>query len=94
MDFPRQFDSLDQAVAHGDRLFDWYNFDHHHWGLALLTPPPKSTSATPTPSSNTRKALDTAHAAHPERFARRLLAKRPPTQAWINRPDDEEDSPQ
>ena len=93
-DFPGRFDSLDQAVAHGDRFFDWYNFHHHHWGLALLTPAQVHYGHTDTVVEHRQGVLDAAHATHPERFARRPTAKRPPAEAWINRPDDEEDSTQ
>ncbi len=30
--------------------------------------------------------LDAAYQAHPERFARRPLVARPPTEVWINKP--------
>jgi ATP-dependent helicase YprA (DUF1998 family) len=33
-----------------------------------------------------QRTLDTAYAAHPERFARRPIAKRPPTTVYINPP--------
>lgn len=89
-DFPKRFDSLDQAVAHGDRFFDWYNFHHHHWGLALLTPAQVHFGQVDTVVEHRQGVLDAAHAAHPERFTRRPVAKRPPAEAWINRPDEED----
>jgi putative transposase len=89
-DFPKRFDSLDQAVAHGDRFFDWYNFHHHHWGLALLTPAQVHYGHVDTVINHRQGVLDNAHLAHPERFTRRPTAKRPPAQTWINQPDKED----
>jgi putative transposase len=89
-DFPARFDSLDHAVAHGDRFFDWYNLNHHHWGLALLTPAQVHFGHVDTVVAHRQTVLDAAHAAHPERFVRRPpTAKRPPAEAWINRPTEE-----
>lgn len=97
-DFPARFDSLAAAVAHGDRFFDWYNFNHHHWGLELLTPAQVHYGQVDLVVNQRQAVLDAAHAAHPERFVTKPpVAKRPPDEAWINRPDDpdknnEEDS--
>lgn len=89
-DFPKRFDSLEEAVAHGNRFFDWYNFNHHHWGLALLTPAQVHFGQADTVIDHRQSVLDAAHAAHPERFAQRPTATRPPAEAWINRPDEED----
>lgn len=92
-DFPARFDSLDHAVAHGDRFFDWYNLEHHHWGLALLTPAQVHYGHVDTVIDHRQRVLDAAHAAHPERFIRdRPTARRPPDEAWINRPPQEDNS--
>ena len=37
-DWPGHFDTLDQAIGHCEQFFDWYNNDHHHTGIGLLTP--------------------------------------------------------
>jgi putative transposase len=36
--FPERFGSLPDARAHGHIFFPWYNTEHHHSGLGLLTP--------------------------------------------------------
>lgn len=87
--FPRRFDSLDHAVTHAGEFFDWYNFEHHHWGLALLTPAQVHHGHTDTVVAHRQTVLDTAHRTHPERFHGRPVAKRPPADVWINRPDEE-----
>jgi putative transposase len=37
--FPERFGSLQEARAFCQRFFGWYNFEHRHSGIALLTPP-------------------------------------------------------
>jgi putative transposase len=37
-EFPEQFGSLPDARAWGQPFFHWYNHEHHHSGIALLTP--------------------------------------------------------
>ncbi len=37
-EFPDRFGSLEDARAHGQRFFHWYNLEHHHSGIAMLTP--------------------------------------------------------
>ena len=92
-DFPGRFDSLEAAVAHGDRFFDWYNLEHHHWGLSLLTPAQVHYGKVDAVIEHRQSVLDAAHDAHPERFVRRPpIAKRPPAEAWINRPPEEDNS--
>jgi putative transposase len=89
-DFPKRFDSLAHAVAHGDQFFDWYNFAHHHWGLALCTPAQVHHGEVDTVIAHRQTVRDTAH---PERFVRRPpIARRPPGEAWINRPPQENNS--
>src|SRR5947208_16387053 len=36
--FPDRFGSIQDARAHGQDFFAWYNTEHHHSGLGLLTP--------------------------------------------------------
>lgn len=92
-DFPARFDSLAHAKTHSQAFFDWYNLEHHHWGLALLTPAQVHYGQVDTVVAHRQTVLDTAHAEHPERFVRRPpRARRPPAEAWINRPDQEEEN--
>ena len=37
-DFPERFGSIQDARAHRDVFFPWYNVEHHHSGLGLLPP--------------------------------------------------------
>ena len=36
--FPQRFGSIDDARNFCRRFFDWYNQDHHHSGIGLMTP--------------------------------------------------------
>src|SRR5260370_11700520 len=37
-EFPGRFGSIQDARAHAHVFFPWYNTEHHHVGLGLLTP--------------------------------------------------------
>jgi len=92
-DFPGRFDSLEAAVAHGDQFFDWYNLEHHHWGFELLTPVQVHYGHVDAVIEHRQSVLNAAHAAHSERFVRRPpIARRPPDEAWINRPPEPDNS--
>lgn len=86
-DFPGRFGALQDARAFCADFFDWYNIDHHHAGLAMHTPADVHYGAVEQRVSANQATLDAAYEAHPERFTRgRPVARRPPTEAWINRP--------
>ena len=85
--FPERFGSIQDARAHCHVFFPWYNAEHHHSGLGLLTP--------------ARRALRLGRAArgraghrarHGLRRAPGTLPRRPPqpparpVEVWINRP--------
>ena len=86
--FPDRFGSIQDARAHGHVFFPWYNTEHHHSGLGLLTPHDVHFGLAEQRVAARAAVLATAHAAHPERF----LAGPPapaavPTQVWINAPE-------
>ena len=37
-EFPERFGSIEDSRAFGQTFFPWYNQEHHHSGIALLTP--------------------------------------------------------
>lgn len=86
-DFPACFGSLEDARAFCKDFFDWYNLEHHHAALALLTPHDVHHGAAPERLAHRADVLALAFAKHPQRFVRR-----PPTPgilpaaAWINPP--------
>ena len=86
-DFPERFASLAHARAFLRAFFDWYNTQHHHDGLALLTPHDVHHGLVQERLAHRRRILDAAYAAHPERFVRRPPSPAaPPHTVWINPP--------
>jgi putative transposase len=86
-DFPGRFATQAEATAHGRRFFPWYNDEHHHEALGLLTPADVHFGRAPVVLAARQRALDAAYAAHPERFVHGApTAGSPPSEVWINRP--------
>ncbi len=87
-DFPDRFGSIEDARAHCQQFFHWYNHDHRHGGHRLHDARPPSTTARATALTAQRAVtLDAAFTAHPIRF--KHVAPSPPvlpTAAWINPP--------
>ncbi len=89
--FPDRFGSIEHGRAHMHPFFHWYNHDHYHTGLGLLTPAAVHYGQAPQLLAQRQLVLTAAFEAHPERFVRR--APRPPdlpSQVWINPPKKEE----
>jgi putative transposase len=85
--FPGRFGSIQDARAHCHVFFRWYNTEHHHAGLGLLTPFDVHHGLSEQRIAARATVLATAYAAHRERFS----AGRPhppghPTEVWINPP--------
>lgn len=89
-DFPERFGSKEHARAHCVDFFAWYNDEHHHVGLGLLTPKDVHFGLVNERLSHRQQVLDAAYAAHPERFVHRPpIAASPPEAVWINPPAKE-----
>jgi putative transposase len=86
-DFPDRFDSILQARAFGRSFFDWYNQEHRHSGIGLMTPADVHHGQAATLRERRAQVLAAAYAANPDRFVRGIpQPPRLPTAAWINRP--------
>jgi len=86
-DFPAQFGSLADARAWARPFFHWYNHEHHHSGIGLLTPATVHCGQAAEAIAARQQVLLAAYEAHPERFVRGI--PRPPalpTAVWINPP--------
>lgn len=93
--FPARFGSLEDARTFCRTFFDWYNHDHRHSGIGLLTPATVHFGLAPDVQAARAATLERAYVAHPERFVRR--PPRPPalpTEVWINPPASKEVPPQ
>jgi putative transposase len=87
-DFPDHFGSHQHARAHLGTFFGWYNNDHRHSGIALLTPHDVHYGREAEVLAARQRVLDEAFAAHPHRFSgRRPLASRLALEVWINKPN-------
>ena len=85
--FPDRFGSIQDARAHCQVFFPWYNTEHHHSGLGLLTPHDVHFGLAEQRVAERAAVLATAYATHPERFpAGRPMPAAVPTKAWINPP--------
>jgi putative transposase len=86
-EFPERFGSVEDALVHCRHFFAWYNEDHHHSGIALLTPSDVHHGRADAVLGARQQVLDSAYAAHPERFVRRRPTPLPlPEAVWINPP--------
>jgi putative transposase len=90
-DFPDRFDDIEHARAHCRVFFDWYNHEHRHSGIGLMTPAAVHHGHASELHAGRARVLDAAYTATPERFVRRAPAPPAlPTAAWINKPETKE----
>ena len=90
--FPERFDSLADARSWAREFFRWYNHDHRHSGLGLMTPATVHHGQAETVRQQRQQVLLAAYTAHPERFVRGVpTPPELPREVWINKPqaDDE-----
>ncbi len=86
-EFPDRFGSPEHARAFCQVFFPWYNAEHHHSALGLLTPEVVHYGRTGEVLAVRQHVLTAAWEAHPERFVRKPPAvARPATTVWINPP--------
>jgi putative transposase len=86
-DFPARFGSLEDSEAFCQRFFPWYNTEHRHVALGLMTPYDMHYGLAPAKWERRATVLRAAYNAHPERFPRGIPLPPPlPTAAWINKP--------
>jgi putative transposase len=86
-DYPDRFGSIADARCWARYFFQWYNHEHRHTGLGLMTPATVHYGQAQTVYGQRQQVLHAAYAAHPERFVRGLpTPPELPTAVWINRP--------
>lgn len=84
-DYPDRFEHAAHARTWCASYFDWYNFEHHHAGLAGYTPEQVFTGRYRRVAQAKQLALDVRYAQHPERFvAGRPSVALPPARVVIN----------
>ena len=86
-EFPARFGSMEDGSSFCRTFFPWYNLEHRHYGLALLTPHQVHHGLADQVLADRQEALDAAYRAHPHRFARRPSVPKLHTEVWINKPE-------
>jgi putative transposase len=85
--FPRRFADIHQARAWARAFFDWYNHQHHHIALGLMTPAVVHAGQAEMVRRRRQQVLDQAYARQPRRFpAGPPVAAAPAAEVWINQP--------
>jgi putative transposase len=86
-EFPERFGSIQDARSFGHVFFPWYNTEHRHSGIGLLTPQDVHYGLADQRVESRRLVLAAAYAAHPERFVGGVPhPPARPTEVWINKP--------
>jgi putative transposase len=86
-DFPERFGAIEDGRAHCGDFFGWYNNEHRHGGLGLLTPHDVHHGLGGTRLAARDVVLAAAFAARPERFpGGHPSAGAVPSEVWINKP--------
>ena len=90
-EFPRRFETINEARAFCRQFFTWYNEEHHHAGIGLMTPDQIHFGQAEEIYAARQNTLNTAFLNTPERFVRKP-PKPPhiPTAVWINPPKQTE----
>lgn len=86
--FPERFGSIQDARRWARPFFRWYNHEHHHTAIGMMTPATVHYGRAAEVTEQRRQVLAAAYAAHPERFV--SGTPRPPElpkEVWINKPE-------
>ena len=85
--FPGRFEDITAAIAFCRSFFPWYNTEHRHAGIAMLTPDDVHHHRAPDVLAKRGRTLQAAWALHPERFVHGTPKPAPlPEAVWINPP--------
>ena len=85
--FPKRFGCIQDARTFCRAFFDWYNRDHHHLGIGLMTPDQVHYGQAGAVYHARQKTLDRAFQKNPGRFVNKTpQPPQKPTAVWINPP--------
>ena len=85
--FPERFGCIEDARSFCQRFFTWYNTEHRHTGIGLLTPEAVHYGLAEDIQKARSEILRAAYEAHPERFVKRIpVPPAIPEAVWINQP--------
>ncbi len=89
-EFPQRFGCIEDARAHCQTFFAWYNDQHCHSGIGYMTPHSVHHGHAAAMRVVRQATLDDAFRANPNRFKNKRPQLPPmPTAAWINPPPEE-----
>lgn len=87
-EFPERFGSIQDARSFGRKFFPWYNEEHKHSGLNLLTPAQVHYGQAEQAIEYRNHVLQEAYMKNPSRFKYQIPQHQQlPKEVWINRPD-------
>ena len=85
--YPNRFPSIEEARVWAREFFDWYNHQHYHSGLSLLTPASVHYGQSQAICQQRQQVMNLAHERHPERFSKGIpTVKGAPNKVYINPP--------
>ena len=82
--FPGRFHDITAAIAFCRTFFPWYNIDHRHGGIAMLTPDDVHHHRTQSVPDQRGRTLQAAWTRHPERFVRGIPQPEPPSRSGLD----------
>jgi putative transposase len=86
-EFPERFGSIEDARGFCQEFMRWYNTEHHHTGIGLLTPETVHYGRAVEVIGERQRVLNAAYEQRPERFVRQHpQAPELPEAVWINPP--------
>jgi putative transposase len=86
-DYPARFADIEAARTWARGFFDWYNGQHYHSALHLLTPASVHDGTAALIRQQRQAVMGAAYARHPTRFRQGLpRVKGAPDAVWINPP--------
>ena len=87
-EFPKRFGGFEDALGHCRSFFKWYNDEHYHSGIGLLTPAMLQYGDAEQVIEDRAKVLQAAYAVHILNDLYEAVPKPQalPTEVWINPP--------
>ena len=90
-EFPERFGSIQDARSFCQYFFNWYNKEHRHSGIALMTPEQVHYGMVDRVYQNRAAVLSEAFIRNPIRFKGKIpVPKKLPEAVWINKPSTDE----
>lgn len=91
--FPERFGSIEDARSFCQPFFNWYNKEHRHSAISLMTPEQVHYGFADQIADQRSEVLRAAFLKRPERFKGKMPIPRPlPEAVWINKPNFNNDN--